>query len=123
MGVFSLMNSRCNNLLIVGLILIFVVCRPLIPFPVCPSRYLMSAPCPTCGLTTAFRLILTGNFLKGLEYNWTVLPVLLIIARTTLLQFNTHQSIRSKLESHYCELLLLASFIIAGFCHGLSRYL
>jgi len=46
----------------------------------CPeSGIFKDCSCPACGLTRAFSEFFKGNLNKALEYNWLIIPVLLIL--------------------------------------------
>ena len=46
---------------------------------VCPFNYYFHIPCPGCGMTRAFKLILQGNILESLQYNLLALPLFIFI--------------------------------------------
>ena len=46
---------------------------------VCPFNYYFHIPCPGCGMTRAFKLILQGNILASLQYNLLAIPLFIFI--------------------------------------------
>ena len=46
---------------------------------VCPFNYYFHIPCPGCGMTRAFKLILQGNILESLRYNLLAIPLFIFI--------------------------------------------
>lgn len=46
---------------------------------VCPFNYYFHIPCPGCGMTRAFKLILQGNILESLQYNLLAIPLFIFI--------------------------------------------
>ncbi len=46
---------------------------------VCPFNHYFHIPCPGCGMTRAFKLILQGNILASLRYNLLAIPLFIFI--------------------------------------------
>ncbi len=116
------MIRRFPNFWIVITLLVFVVMRPLFPFPLCPFRTLFGISCPTCGVTTALRYCLSGDLVHAMSVNLAVVPVVAILLRTCVLDLTVHSTARDVLESRYCELGLLAVFLVTGFVQSSILY-
>ena len=81
--------TKKNKILIlssyIGLVLIFLIFNKYhIP---CLFKQLLNIPCPSCGMTRAFKAMISFNFKKALSYNILSIPlfiILIIIFITTL---------------------------------------
>ena len=122
MGVFSILISRLSNIAVVVVIVAFVVLRPLFPFPSCAIRCLFSARCPTCGITTALRHAFNGEIALALRFHIGVIPILLILLRSIVLQLPNCRSVRQMLESRLCEVTLLGWWIVSGLLRGIVGF-
>lgn len=77
----------------------------------CPFFYLFNIPCPGCGLTRAFKLLLKGKFLQSLNFNILPLPILILIL--TFIFFPNHiKKINKKIIYFLGFILMIISFII-----------
>ena len=80
------MNKK-NKILILflylGLILIFLLyLKSNIP---CLFKTIFSIPCPACGITRAFKLILNFKIIKSFSYNILAFPILIILITILIL--------------------------------------
>lgn len=118
----SLLTKK-NKILIlfsyIGLILIFLLYMNYnIP---CIFKKIFNIPCPSCGLTRAFKLILKLQITKSLSYNILTIPIIIILSTiliSTIIDiiFNKQylNKILNKIIKNYkiIILLLIISWII-----------
>jgi hypothetical protein len=119
MGVLLVMISRNVNLIIVIAIFAIALFRPIFPMPLCPVKYLTGTWCPTCGMTTAIRQLIVGDFLAAFATHFGIIFVLLILIRASILQFTLPSTMRLMLESRAMEMGLLLGFFATCIAHSL----
>jgi hypothetical protein len=57
------------------------------PVPLCPSRVLLSVPCPGCGATRAFFAMLRGDFAQSWSLYPPLVPAVLVVVPSSLIVF------------------------------------
>lgn len=60
------------------IVLIVTILSSLLNFKICLINNLFHFPCPGCGMTRSFILLLKGHFIEALKYNF-ILPIVLVI--------------------------------------------
>ena len=81
---------------LIGLIvLVVIILSSFINFRICVIYNLFHFPCPGCGMTRSFILLLKGQFEAALRYNF-ILPIVLIVC-VTIIIWNT---VDYKLKKH-----------------------
>jgi len=95
-----------------GLILIFLLCiKYNIP---CIFKTILNIPCPSCGMTRAFKSILSLKFIEATNYNILSIPlfiIIIIIFITTIIDIifskNHIDKLINNIIKHYHIILLL----------------
>ena len=68
-------NKILINSFLVGTIFAFIIIKYVNIS--CLSQQLFHIPCPGCGLTRAFRSLLSLNFIDAFKYNFLVYPIII----------------------------------------------
>lgn len=77
----------------------------------CPFFYIFKIPCPGCGLTRAFKLLIKGKIIQSLKFNILPIPILIIVLSFILCP-NFIKKINNKIIFFLGFVLMIISFII-----------
>ncbi len=115
------MNNKTKKLILLfSIILIFIIFVYLFE-PPCLFKKIFNIPCPVCGLTRSFKLIMHLQILESFEYNILGIPLfillilgLAIMIKDIICKTNSIEQIYIKIASKYyiVIIILLLSFII-----------
>lgn len=79
----------------------------------CPFFNIFKIPCPSCGLTRAFTLIIQFRFIESLKYNILALPLSIFsFIYIILLVTNKRELLYSFLTKHKRNLIITSSIIM-----------
>ena len=74
-----------------AMIIVYMVVTQIIFGSVCPMVIIFKYPCPACGLTRACISILTGHFMKAVDYNVTAYLWMPLIAWLFIMRYFTNK--------------------------------
>ena len=74
-----LTNKKIIKLIVLFILLVFSLLVVFVFDLNCIFKSIFHIPCPGCGLTRAFKLILKGHFIQSLKYSVLALPILLFL--------------------------------------------
>lgn len=78
----------------------------------CPFFNIFNIPCPACGLTRAFKLIMQFRFIESLKYNILALPFVIFAFIYIILLITKRIDLLYSFIDKYKKLLIMITIII-----------
>lgn len=76
---FFYMRIKYDNFVILSLVVLAALGFHFIGIRICPVRHFFGVPCPGCGCTRAFMLLMKGDIARSWHYNPLVILAVLVI--------------------------------------------
>ncbi len=79
---------------------------------ICPFFNLFHIPCPGCGMTRAFILLLQGNIIQSLKYNFLLIPLCIFIIIYLIIIFTNNTKKLNIFINKYKKILIILLTIL-----------